>query len=75
MTFKLVKIVGALEVEVSTNFPTPEGAIEYGNEWLGDEEHAIQCEINAGNYEAAEYLTWFLVQDSSGAEVYRSLGA
>lgn len=74
MAFKLVKIVGSLETIVATSFPTAKGAIDYGYEWLGDEEHALQCEIDAGNFEAAEYLTWFVVEDVTGAEVYRSLG-
>lgn len=72
--FKLLKIVGMIEVAVGMRFPTLEGAVEYGNEWLGDEEHVVQLEIEAGNPEAAEYPTWFAVEDAEGVEVYRSSG-
>lgn len=72
MGYKLIQVVGQVEFITATTFPTSAGAIEYGNEWLGEEEYTVQCEIEAGNPEAAEYPTYFCVEDCAGNEVYRS---
>lgn len=71
--FKLICVVGMIETAGIGTHPTVESAREEGDGWLGDQEYTVRCEIEAGNYEAAEYPTYYVVEDAdTGAEVYRS---